>query len=94
MVDVLQPCVTWNRVNTYQFFRERVYKLEEEGHDPKSFEEAYARAREWGDRIPIGVFYKEERPAYRSNFPALEKGPLAKQSPEKIYLKGLLKEFK
>ena len=94
LLDVLQPCVTWNRVNTYQFFRERVYKLEEEGHDPGSFDEAYRKAREWGDRIPIGVLYSEERPSYRNNFPALEKGPLARQSPEKAYLKGLLNEFK
>jgi 2-oxoglutarate ferredoxin oxidoreductase subunit beta len=93
LLDVLQPCVTWNRVNTYQFFRERVYKLEE-GHDPGSFDEAYRKAREWGDRIPIGVLYSEERPSYRNNFPALEKGPLAWQSTEKAYLKGLLKEFK
>ncbi len=94
LVDVLQPCVTWNRVNTYQFFRERVYKLEEEGHDPMSFDEAYRKAGEWGDRIPIGVFYREERPSYRNNFPAMEKGPLARQSPEKVDFKGLLKEFK
>ena len=94
LVDVLQPCVTWNRVNTYQFYRERVYKLEEEGHDPGSIDEAHRRATEWGDRIPIGVFYREERPVYRSNFPSLEKGALAWQPLERVELEGLLKEFK
>ncbi|GAG10688.1 unnamed protein product, partial [marine sediment metagenome] len=47
-----------------------------------------------GDRIPIGVLYKEERPVYRNNFPALEKGPLVRQSLERVDVKGLLKEFK
>ena len=93
-MDVLQPCVTSNRVNTYHFYRERVYTLEAEGHDPGSLEQAYIRAREWGDRIPIGVLYKEERPSYRSNFPALEKGPLARQQLAIVDVERLLKEFK
>ncbi len=77
IVDVLQPCVTFNRVNTYEFYRQRVYKLEDEGHDAGSFEAAYRKAQEWGDRIPIGVFFREERPTYVEAFPALGDGPLA-----------------
>jgi 2-oxoglutarate ferredoxin oxidoreductase subunit beta len=76
LVDVLQPCVTFNRVNTYQFYKDRVYKLEDEGHDVGDFDAAYVKALEWGDRIPIGVFYKEQRPPYRESFPALKDGPL------------------
>jgi 2-oxoglutarate ferredoxin oxidoreductase subunit beta len=76
LVDVLQPCVTFNRVNTYQFYKDRVYKLEDEGHDAGDFDAAYVKALEWGDRIPIGVFYKEQRPPYRESFPALKDGPL------------------
>jgi len=76
LVDVLQPCVTFNRVNTYEFYKERVYKLEDEGHDAGDFDAAYMKALEWGDRIPIGVFYTERRPPYRESFPALEDGPL------------------
>jgi 2-oxoglutarate ferredoxin oxidoreductase subunit beta len=79
LVDVLQPCVTWNRVNTYQFYKERVYKLEDEGHDEGDFDAAYQKALEWGDRIPIGVFYREQRPPYRTSFPALKDGPLVRQ---------------
>ena len=79
LVDVLQPCVSWNKVNTYQFYRERVYKLEDENHDTGDWDKAYSKAEEWGERIPIGVFYKEDRPSYEKNFPALEKGPLVDQ---------------
>jgi 2-oxoglutarate ferredoxin oxidoreductase subunit beta len=92
LVDILQPCVTFNRVNTYEFYRERVYKLEEEGHEESDFGTAYIRAQEWADRIPIGVFYVEERPTYRESFPALEKGPLGGQ-PLRRELTGLLTEF-
>jgi len=93
LVDVLQPCVAWNRVNTYDFFRERVYKLEEAGHDPTDLRQAYDRAVEWEDRIPIGVFYRVERPAYRENFPVLSKGPLVGQRLDDVDISRLMKEF-
>ena len=70
LVDVLSPCVTFNRVNTYDWFRARVYKLEESGHDSSDYFQAYGKALEWPTldpygKIPIGVFYKsEEKPAY------------------------------
>ncbi len=92
LVDVLQPCVSFNKVNTYQFYRERVYKLEEENHDSSDWNKAYARAEEWGDRIPIGVFYQENRPGYEHNFPALEQGPLVDQSLGRD-LEALFKEY-
>jgi 2-oxoglutarate ferredoxin oxidoreductase subunit beta len=93
LVDVLQPCVSWNRVNTYQFYKERVYKLEEEGHDAGDFKAAYQKALEWGDRIPIGVFYQERRPPYRESFPVLREGPLVRQ-PLDADVKKLLGEFR
>ncbi|MFQ6000562.1 MAG: 2-oxoacid:ferredoxin oxidoreductase subunit beta [Anaerolineae bacterium] len=81
LVDVLQPCVIFNRVNTYDWFRARVYKLEEEeGYDPSKREAAWRKAFEWGDRIPIGLFYQVEGlPTYEDQLPALRAGPLVKQ---------------
>jgi 2-oxoglutarate ferredoxin oxidoreductase subunit beta len=81
LVDVLQPCVTFNRVNTYDWFRARVYKLEEEeGYDPSDREAAWEKAFEWGDRIPIGLFCQiEGLPTYEDQVPALQAGPLVKQ---------------
>ena len=92
VVDVLQPCVTFNRVNTYEFYKQRVRKLEEDGHDEGDFEAAYRQARVWDDAIPIGVFYVEERPTYEESFPALSEGPLAQQllAPD---ISALLREF-
>ncbi len=79
LVDVFCPCVTYNKVNTYAFFKERVYKLEDEGFDPSSMEAALKKAFEWGERIPLGVIYKAEQAIYEDSDPVLKKGPLVKQ---------------
>lgn len=75
-LDVFQPCVTFNRVNTYEFFRQRVYKLEDVGHDSTSKAKAWEKAQEWGERMPIGVFYRETRPVYSEGIPAITTEPL------------------
>jgi 2-oxoglutarate ferredoxin oxidoreductase subunit beta len=75
-IDVFQPCVSFNYLNTYDWFRQRVYKLEEEGHDVTDRRKALEKAFEWGDRIPIGIFYNKERPTYRENLPHLKGAPL------------------
>ena len=70
LVDVLSPCVTFNKVNTYDWFRARVYKLEDAGHNPADYWQAYKKALEWpsldpNGKIPIGVFYKNDgKPTY------------------------------
>jgi 2-oxoglutarate ferredoxin oxidoreductase subunit beta len=81
LLDILQPCVTFNRVNTFAWFKERVYKLEEEeGYDPSRRGAALEKAFEWGDRIPIGVLYNVEGiPTFEEQVPALRDGPLFRQ---------------
>ena len=74
LIDVLSPCVTWNKIRTYEFYRERVYKLN--NNDLGNFENAYRLANENGDKIPIGIFYKVEKPTYNDLDPILKKGPL------------------
>ena len=66
LVDVFSPCVTYNKDNTYQWFNPRVKILEEQGHDPTDFHKAIARGYQWGDEIPIGLFWK------RTDLPSLE----------------------
>jgi 2-oxoglutarate ferredoxin oxidoreductase subunit beta len=85
LVDVLQPCVTFNRPSAYDFYNPRVYKLEDAGHDVTDKTAAWERAFEWGDRIPIGIFYVEKgTPSYEEQVPALRAGPLAKQPLTKL----------
>lgn len=80
LIDVLQPCVSFNYENTYDWYRKRVYKLDDEkDYDPTRWDTAITKASEWGDKIPIGVIYKQERASYEELLPALAKGPLVKQ---------------
>jgi len=81
LVDVLQPCVSFNRMYSYDWLRPRVYKVQDEpGYDPGDKAAAFAKALEWGERIPIGILYRtEEMPAYEEQVPALAAGPLVKQ---------------
>jgi 2-oxoglutarate ferredoxin oxidoreductase subunit beta len=81
LVDVLQPCVSFNRAYAYNYYRPRVYKLEEEpGYDPTDRSAAWERAHEWGERIPIGILYQVEgQPTYEDQVSVLRAGPLVKQ---------------
>ncbi len=90
-IDVLQPCVAFN--NTWRFYNERVYELEKEGHDPSDWNAAYKKALEWGERIPIGLFYREERPTLRDRLPQLAGEPLVRRSLE-IKIGRFLEKFK
>jgi 2-oxoglutarate ferredoxin oxidoreductase subunit beta len=105
-IDALQPCPTYNDVNTREWYagedrkdpqtgkpQSRLYKLEETGFDPvvhraaEEFEKkmsAMNKASEWGDNIPIGVFYKNElQPTFVDRFtsriPFYRTKPPAKQ---------------
>ena len=55
LVDVFQPCVTFNKINTYKWFRENVYHLDE-SYDPLDRVEAFKKAIEF-HKFPLGVLY-------------------------------------
>ena len=96
LIDVFSPCVTYNKLNTYQYFKKRVYKLEDEkGYDPANVAKATERSQEWGDRIPIGLFYRSEQPTYESSEPVLRKGPIVRQNMhlDKGVFQGLVTEL-
>lgn len=93
LVDVFSPCVTYNKINSYEFYRPRMSKLDQAGHDTHSMEAAIKRSYEWGQKIPIGVFYQTERPTYESEDAVLKNGPLVKQKPVARDPEILLREF-
>ena len=94
LIDILQPCVTFNQKNTYSWYRERVYRLEDEAsYDPSDKVAALSKAQEWGERIPIGVIYQKAQPTFEEELPALKKGPLVKQRIEPRRVESLLNEF-
>ena len=97
LIDVLSPCVTFNGSDRYEWYRKRVYKLDQ-SHDASNLEAAIVKAAEcdtsnW-EKIPTGVFYKAERPMYNNLDITLKSGPLVKQPmPSKEQIGEMLKEF-
>ncbi len=61
LVDIFQPCVSFNKVNTFQWFKDRVYELEET-YDPRDKNDAMAKAFE-EDKYPTGIIYLSPKKA-------------------------------
>lgn len=93
LVDVFQPCVSFNKVNTFAWYKQRCYKVGPE-HDPADTEQALALAREFGDRIPIGVLSRNGRAVFGADLPALQRGPLALRKPDFAALQGVMESYR
>jgi len=93
LIDILQPCVSFNHKNTFQWYKERVYNLEDGRYDPSDKKAALEKALIWGEEIPIGIIYEENLPVYEDQLPALSEGPLVKQKIDPRRVEKLLAEF-
>jgi len=81
LVDVFSPCVTFNHDNGHPFFKDRVKKLEDEGHDTGDWKAACEKAMLWGDIIYTGLFFQREAPTLDGVEPVLQEGgPLARRA--------------
>lgn len=92
LVDILQPCVSFNKLNTYEWYRRRVRPVGPE-HDPADRAAAFALALEWGDVIPTGVIYRSERPTYEERVPVLSRDPLVRRPPDLSKIEASLQEL-
>ncbi|MBN1282939.1 MAG: 2-oxoacid:ferredoxin oxidoreductase subunit beta [Proteobacteria bacterium] len=75
LVDVLQPCVSFNKVNTFAWYKDRCRPLPE-GYDPTNWDEAMRTAMRWGEEIPIGVIYENRRRTFEEHFDWIDDGGL------------------
>jgi 2-oxoglutarate/2-oxoacid ferredoxin oxidoreductase subunit beta len=92
-IDVLQPCVTFNKQNSYGFYRERIYNLDEiKGYDKKDLNEAIKKSLE-EEKIPIGIFYKVDKPLYEENLKQIERKPLVDHIITDIDINKLLNKY-
>jgi 2-oxoglutarate ferredoxin oxidoreductase subunit beta len=92
LLDILQPCVSFNKVNTYDWYKQRVYHVGPD-HDPADRKAAFAKALEWGDRIPIGIIYRNDRPTFEERVPMIKDKPLVHQAFDVNKIGATLKEF-
>ena len=75
MVDILQPCVSFNKINTFAWYNQRVYELDG-GYDNTDHAAAMIKSMEFGDRIPIGVLYQKEQPTFHEQHEVLRNGQI------------------
>ncbi len=92
-VEILQPCVSFNKVNTFEWYKKRVYMLEETSYDPTDRTAAFEKALEWGDRIPLGVIFRSERRTYEDLRGLKGAPPLKDRILDKVKLASALREF-
>jgi 2-oxoglutarate ferredoxin oxidoreductase subunit beta len=89
IVDIFQPCVSFNKLNTYEWYREHTYFMKD--HDPYDREEALKRALE-KDPLPLGVFYINEKPTFEELVVAYKKDkrPLWQRKPKLDKIREML----
>lgn len=93
LIDVLQPCLSFNKKNTFAWYSERIYKLDS-AYDPCDKMAAFEKASEWGDKIPIGVIRKNDTKfSYEEKSGVNAMAPLVDQEIDGIDLTGILHEF-
>ncbi len=93
LVDILQPCISFNKVNTFQWYSKRVYKLDS-GYDPANRLKAVEKAMEWGNSIPLGIIYKEEKETFHDKIGFLKNGaPLMEQKHDLSKIKSFMNDF-
>jgi len=94
VLDILQPCVSFNHVNTYKWYQDRVYRLETvPDYDAGDYAKAAAVASQWGEKIPIGVIYRTERRIFEDSLPQLANRPLVEQPLDNISISLLMDEL-
>lgn len=93
LVDILQPCVSFNRTNTFAWYSKRVYELDET-YDSSDKAAAMQKATEFGDRIPTGVLYREQKRTYHEKNAVLRSGvPLLDRQTDPDFLNRLVQSY-
>ena len=94
-LEVLQPCVTYNKVNTLKWYREHSYDIaEDKSYDPTDRVAAWKKSLEWEDGFPIGILYRSVRPAMADNVAVLKDGPLNGRPSQGRDVRPLLDNFR
>ncbi|OGP54956.1 MAG: 2-oxoacid ferredoxin oxidoreductase [Deltaproteobacteria bacterium RBG_13_52_11] len=89
LIDVLQNCVSFNKVNTFAWYKKRCYPLPPE-YDPTDWGTAMTTATEWGAKIPVGIIYRNARPPFGQR---LNRGRLVGQKTDRSEIGRIMDRF-
>lgn len=94
LIDVLQPCVSFNKKNTFDWYSKRIYKVnDDKSYNPGDKLAAFQKSLEWGDKIPVGIIYKVEKKTYEEKVGLSERMPLVEEQIENTDIRDILKDF-
>jgi len=93
IIDILMPCVSFNKVNTLSWYKERCEPLPS-SYDVTDWTKAMGTAYEWGDKIPVGVIYKNNRPSFGERLPVLQQGALVDRDVNMTMVKQVMNGYK
>jgi len=91
LVDILQPCVSFNKSNTYKWFKDNTVYLDD-SHDPENKIMALEKALEV-DKLPLGVFYtKKSKATFEENITIYKNDstPVSKRTRSKESIRKLI----
>lgn len=93
LLDIMQPCTTFNSVCTHDFYQKNTYWLDD-SHDVTDLDAAFKKSREFGEKqIPLGVFYKVQKPTFEDYLPQLKEAPLINIPVDHSGVAELLRSF-
>ena len=93
LIDVLQPCASFNKVNTFGWYKERCEPLPPT-YDPTDWEAAIKVASEWGGKIPVGIIYRNNRPPFEKHFSVLSEGPLVGRDVDRQTVNKIMEKYR
>ncbi len=92
LVDVLMPCVSFNKVNNFLWYKNRCKEINS-SYDPTEHANALQMAMQWGDDIPIGVIYQNDRSEYMTHFPQIQSESLCEYVSYENQFKDVLNQY-
>ncbi|MBN2087096.1 2-oxoacid:ferredoxin oxidoreductase subunit beta [Candidatus Peregrinibacteria bacterium] len=93
LIDIYQPCVAWDKTHGYAYYQEKTFDLATVNHDVTNKQAALKMIFDKSEKLPIGIFYKEEREVYEDEQPQFKRGPLAHRDIENINIKAIFDQY-
>lgn len=91
LIDILQPCPSFNKINTFKWYKDHIFKLDE-SYDPQDKTKAFEMSLKWGeeDGIPVGILYQDVRPTFLDQFTHISETPLAFKERSPLDIQSIL----